>query len=454
MGVGADAALYLLGQIGYEGPILTQRFESNVGTRIRGKVLDIVLSENTGVEVVGSHSMARTKSWRDDVRNGMQALILQNAGNFKGIWASFDGQAFIIDDILAAQGMAKGDVALVSIDGGAEAYRRIKDPASMMTATVAIPFEVMGKAAVDAMERIAVGGEAREAITAGPYLFMNAVLVDLLQRRPVPRLSVCGVRRRLPPRLRSRRGTVATILSVEGAMKTFGAVEALRGADLGVTRGEIHAICGDNGAGKSTLIKLISGVEQPDAGTIRLRGEAIAFTSPQQALEAGIATIYQDLGLAPRMTIYENIFMGSELERRLLGLKCLDKRAMRNESRAYLDRLGIGLTNMDTPVEELSGGQRQAVAICRALRWNADVIIMDEPTAALGVRETEHVLDLIRMLKQRGATVIVVSHNMNHVAAIADRATILRSGRTQADVSLDGVTPDALSRLILSGRAA
>ena len=244
------------------------------------------------------------------------------------------------------------------------------------------------------------------------------------------------------------------ILSVEGAMKTFGAVEALRGADLGVTQGEIHAICGDNGAGKSTLIKLISGVEQPDAGTIRLRGEAIAFTSPQQALGAGIATIYQDLGLAPRMTIYENIFMGSELERRLLGLKCLDKRAMRNESRAYLDRLGIGLTNVDTPVEELSGGQRQAVAICRALRWNADVIIMDEPTAALGVRETEHVLDLIRMLKQRGATVIVVSHNMNHVAAIADRATILRSGRTQADVSLDGVTPDALSRLILSGRAA
>ena len=122
--------------------------------------------------------MARTKSWRDDVRNGMQALILQNAGNFKGVWASFDGQAFIIDDILAAQGMAKGDIALVSIDGGAEAYRRIKDPASMMTATVAIPFESMGEAAVDAMERIAVGGEAKEAITAGPYLFMNAVLVD------------------------------------------------------------------------------------------------------------------------------------------------------------------------------------------------------------------------------------------------------------------------------------
>ena len=247
---------------------------------------------------------------------------------------------------------------------------------------------------------------------------------------------------------------MTSILSVEGAMKTFGAVEALRGADLDVARGEIHAICGDNGAGKSTLIKLISGVEQPDAGTIRLRGEAIAFLSPQQALEAGIATIYQDLGLAPRMTICQNVFMGSELERRILGLKYLDKRAMREESRAYLRRLGIDLTNVDTPVEELSGGQRQAVAICRALRWNADVIIMDEPTAALGVRETEHVLDLIRMLKQRGGTVVVVSHNMNHVAAIADRATILRSGHTQAELSLDGVTPDALSRLILSGQAA
>ena len=247
---------------------------------------------------------------------------------------------------------------------------------------------------------------------------------------------------------------MAAILGVEGAVKTFGAVEALRGADFSVVRGEVHAICGDNGAGKSTLIKLISGVEQPDAGVIRLRGEAMVVASPQQALKSGIATIHQDLGLAPRMTIYQNIFMGSELERRCLGLRFLDKRAMREQSREYLERLGIGLTNVDAPVEELSGGQRQAVAICRALRWNAEVIIMDEPTAALGVKETEHVLDLIRMLKQRGATLIVVSHNMNHVAAIADRVTILRSGRTQAELSLDGVTPDALSRLILSGQAA
>lgn len=176
--VGADIALYLLGQIGYEGPILVQRFESNTSTRIRGKVLDVVLSENPAVEVVGTHSMARTQSWREDVRSGMSALILQNAGNFEGIWASFDGQAFVIDDLLAEQGMQKGDVTLVSVDGGEETFRRIADPTSMLTATVMIPFEAMGEAAVEAMERVAVGGEPKEAITAGPYLFMDAVLVD------------------------------------------------------------------------------------------------------------------------------------------------------------------------------------------------------------------------------------------------------------------------------------
>lgn len=176
--VGADAALYLLGQINYNGPILTARFDSNMGTRIRGKVLDTVLSENTAVTVAGDYSMAKTQSWQEDVRNGMNALILQNAGNFDGVWASFDGQAFIIDDLLLEQGMQKGDVALVSIDGGQEAFSRIKDPDSMMTATVVIPFEEMGKAAVEAMKRIAVDKEPKEAVTAGPYLFMPSILVD------------------------------------------------------------------------------------------------------------------------------------------------------------------------------------------------------------------------------------------------------------------------------------
>lgn len=175
---GAMSALYLLGQLNYHGNILVARFDGNVGTRIRGKMLDVVLSENTGVKVAGAYSMARTSSWRADVRKGMQALIMQNAGDFDGIWASFDGQAFIIDDLLQEQGMSKGDVVLVSTDGGQEAYRRIKDPDSMLMATVAIPFADMGRKAVAAMDRIAVQGEPKSAITTGPYLYMQATLVD------------------------------------------------------------------------------------------------------------------------------------------------------------------------------------------------------------------------------------------------------------------------------------
>jgi len=176
--VGAEAALYLLGLLNYQGNILAQRFEGNVGTRIRGKVLDAVLSENTGVKVLASHSMARTQSWRDDVRNGMSALILQNKGKIEGIWASFDGQAFVIDDLLREQGYKKGDVKLVSVDGGPETYRRIADPQSTVLATVMIPFETMGKAAADAIDTIVVQKKPKASVTAGPYLYMDAVLVD------------------------------------------------------------------------------------------------------------------------------------------------------------------------------------------------------------------------------------------------------------------------------------
>lgn len=174
----AEAAIYLLGTINYEGKILAQRFESNTGARIRGAILDAVLVENPQVEIVGEHSMARTKSWQDDVRNGMSALILQNGGNFDGVWASFDGQALIIDDLLKENGLNKGDVSLVSIDGGQEVFRRIKDPESMMTATVSIPFEDMAAQAVEMMNAIAVDGTAKEDLVPGPYLFIPATLVD------------------------------------------------------------------------------------------------------------------------------------------------------------------------------------------------------------------------------------------------------------------------------------
>jgi ribose transport system substrate-binding protein len=176
--VGAQAALYLLSKLNYRGEILTERFENNLGSRIRAKVLDLVLSENTAVKVIGSHSMARTATWQEDVRSGFQALLLQNKGKFQGVWASFDGQAYIIDDLLRAQGMKKGDVVLVSIDGGPESNRRIKDPESLLTATVAIPFERIGAIAVEAMNDIVVKKVPKEKIVAGPYLLMDAVLVD------------------------------------------------------------------------------------------------------------------------------------------------------------------------------------------------------------------------------------------------------------------------------------
>ncbi len=175
--VGAEGALYLLGQLNYRGDILTERYERNVGTRIRGKELDIVLGENTGVRVIGSHTMAKPEGWREDVRAGMEALILKDQGRFKGIWASFDGQAFIIDDILTAQGVKKGSLPIVSFDGGQEIFRRIRDPKSTLTATVAIPFEKMGVAAVDSIDKIVIKKVKKEALVKGPYLFVDSVLV-------------------------------------------------------------------------------------------------------------------------------------------------------------------------------------------------------------------------------------------------------------------------------------
>lgn len=175
---GAQAALYLLDHLNYQGNILTQRFEGNVGTRIRGKILDVVLSENTAVKQIGTHTMARTASWRDDVMAGMNALLLKNQGKVDGIWASFDAQAYLIDDILRQQGAKKGKPVLVSIDGGPETYRRIADPDSLLMATVMIPFEKMGEQAVDIVDRVAIKKESKDAIHHGPYIYLDAELVD------------------------------------------------------------------------------------------------------------------------------------------------------------------------------------------------------------------------------------------------------------------------------------
>jgi len=214
----------------------------------------------------------------------------------------------------------------------------------------------------------------------------------------------------------------------------------------------VLAICGDNGAGKSSLVRVVSGAHAPDEGTIEIEGRTVRFGSPQDALAAGVATIYQDLALAPRQPVWQNIFVGAELTRTLAGIAILDKRRMREESRRYLSRLNVELPDTDRTVDTLSGGQRQAVAIARALRWQARLVVMDEPTAALGPAESRQVLDLIRELRRGGTTVILISHNMAEVIAVASRVAVLKSGRKIADRAVDGLTADGLAHLVMTGQ--
>jgi fructose transport system ATP-binding protein len=227
----------------------------------------------------------------------------------------------------------------------------------------------------------------------------------------------------------------APLLEATGLVKRFGHVTALAGADFELFPGEIAAIIGDNGAGKSTLIKALSGALQPDSGEIRLDGERTSFRSPRDAREVGIETVYQDLAVAPALDIAQNIFLGREQRRRgSLGsiARLLDKRAMRRDAERHFAELGIRVQSMTAPVESLSGGQRQGVAVARAATWARRLVIMDEPTAALGVKETGQVLDLIRRVRDRGLPVILISHDMPHVFELADRVHIMRLGRRVA----------------------
>jgi simple sugar transport system ATP-binding protein len=241
-------------------------------------------------------------------------------------------------------------------------------------------------------------------------------------------------------------------LSLRQIRKSYGAVQALKGVDLDVPAGKVMAICGDNGAGKSTLIRIISGAQDPSGGELSLNGAPVRFRSPHDALVQGIATIYQDLALAPRLSIAENIFMGAELVRRIGPLKVLDKRRMAADARGYLERLSVSIDDMERPVERMSGGQRQAVAIARALRWDARVVMMDEPTAALGVKETALVLNLVRKLRDEGRTVILISHNMADVVALADRVAILKNGVKVVERDVAGLTVDGLAHMVMTGK--
>jgi fructose transport system ATP-binding protein len=230
----------------------------------------------------------------------------------------------------------------------------------------------------------------------------------------------------------------APILEARGLVKHYGHVVALDGADFDLKPGEILAVVGDNGAGKSTLIKVLSGAVVPDRGEILLDGEPVRFRSPLDARRHGIETVYQDLALAPALDIADNLFLGREP--RLPGilgslLWMIDRRRMLREAAAHMRDLKIGVGSMRQAVETLSGGQRQGVAVARAAAFAERLVIMDEPTAALGVKESGMVLDLIRRVRDRGIPVVLISHNMPHVFEVADRIHIMRLGRRVATVT-------------------
>lgn len=229
------------------------------------------------------------------------------------------------------------------------------------------------------------------------------------------------------------------ILEAKGLVKTFGTVVALDGSDLVLYPGEVLAVIGDNGAGKSTLIKCISGANEPDMGEIFLDGERVQFKSPLEARRAGVETVYQTLAVAPALDIASNLFLGREVRAGgVLGnvFRSVDARGMRRQAKEHLESLGIGtIQDMSQKVETLSGGQRQAVAVARAAAFGTKVIILDEPTAALGVKESNQVLSLIRRLREHGLAIILISHNMPHVYEVADRIHIQRLGRRVAEVT-------------------
>ncbi|MDE3177779.1 MAG: sugar ABC transporter ATP-binding protein [Pseudomonadota bacterium] len=224
-----------------------------------------------------------------------------------------------------------------------------------------------------------------------------------------------------------------SLLRLEEVRKSFGAIEALRGVTFSVEPGSAVALVGDNGAGKSTLMKTITGVYTPDSGRIEFDGHSLAGMAPGAIRAAGIEMIYQDLALAKQRDVATNIFLGREITRNVLGLRLIDAKAMRREAEAMIEKLGARVKSVTQIAGQLSGGQQQSVAIARALTFNPKLVIMDEPTAALAVREIEHVLDLIRTLKSRGIAVILISHRLTDVFAVCDRIVVLRQGAVIAD---------------------
>ncbi|WP_024287284.1 ATP-binding cassette domain-containing protein [Cellulomonas sp. KRMCY2] len=218
-------------------------------------------------------------------------------------------------------------------------------------------------------------------------------------------------------------------VEVVDVTKSFGSVEALRGASMYANAGEVTAIVGDNGAGKSTLIKCLSGYHAPDQGQILVDGAPVRFSSPLDARRAGIETVYQDLALADQLAVWQNIFLNRELTRGVGPFRAMRRAEMRRQAAALVDGLAVTVPSVTKSVKRLSGGQRQAVAIARAVMWSSQFVIMDEPTAALGLRETAQVEDLVRRIVDNGTTVLVISHNFEQVMRLSQQVWVMRGGR-------------------------
>lgn len=235
--------------------------------------------------------------------------------------------------------------------------------------------------------------------------------------------------------------------------KSFGSVEALKGVSLSAKPGEVTAIIGDNGAGKSTLIKCISGVYSSDQGSILINGEEVNFTNPEESRSSGIETVYQTLSLIEDLSIWQNLFLNREITKGFGPFKVLNKSKMKDEASKMLKNLDVHIPSIKSRTRRLSGGQRQAVAICRAAGWGSSVVIMDEPTAALGVRETAKVEELIKRMKSQGLAILLISHNFDQVLRLADQIWVMRQGELMAGLRADETSGDELVALITGAKS-
>jgi ABC-type sugar transport system ATPase subunit len=241
-------------------------------------------------------------------------------------------------------------------------------------------------------------------------------------------------------------GTV--LLEAHGLSKSYGQVQALRDGHLQVRAGRVTAIIGDNGAGKSTLVGCLAGMHRPDGGTIEVHGEARTFSGPQAARATGIETVFQDLALVDTLRVWQNLFLGRELGAGAGPLRWLKRGTMRKEAATMVGALAVNVPSVDARVNGLSGGQRQAVALARAAGWGSDLVILDEPTAALGVQETAKVEEMILGLRQQGLGIVLISHNFDQVLRVADDVFVMRSGRTVARRETEGTTGQELVGLV------